>query len=142
MNPRSLPYPDPTSPAITAVMRGNRRADTKPEVALRSLLHGQGYRYRTDHPIRMGDGVIRPDIVFTRYRVAVFVDGCFWHVCPEHGRIPGGKNAAYWEAKLIGNRSRDKAHTQVLLATGWRVVRIWEHESLGEAADKVKDVLP
>jgi DNA mismatch endonuclease (patch repair protein) len=70
-------------------------------------------------------------------RVAVFVDGCFWHLCPQHGRIPGGKNAAYWKKKLVGNRDRDKLNTRALRGADWIVVRIWEHTPVDEAVSKI-----
>lgn len=69
-------------------MRGNRRRDTAPELRLRSALHARGWRFRVDLPIAVDGGRARPDLVFTRWRVAVFVDGCFWHSCPVHGRPP------------------------------------------------------
>lgn len=122
-------------------MKGNRRTDTRPEVRLRSRLHAQGLRFRKDYPIRGANISVRPDIVFTRARVAVFVDGCFWHVCPEHGRIPGGRNAAYWEAKLRRNMDRDRANTSALIEMGWRVVRIWEHEDLATVTQEVLHAL-
>jgi len=130
-------YPYPTSPSVTAVMKGNRRVDTKPEVALRSHLHSKGLRFRKDHPIDVGRRKVRPDIVFTKKRVAVFVDGCFWHLCPEHGRVPGGKNSAYWETKLRRNSDRDRLDTQRLEDRGWQVVRVWEHEPPEAAAELV-----
>lgn len=118
-------------------MKGNRRADTKPELALRRALHGQGYRYRKDFRLDLDGGVkVRPDIVFTARRVAVFVDGCFWHCCPEHGRQPAA-NTWYWEPKLRRNVERDRAADAALGHAGWTVVRLWEHESLEEAVAAV-----
>lgn len=109
-------------------MKGNRRTDTSPEKRLRSALHRLGFRFRKDHPIDVGESrKPRPDIAFTRQKVAVFVDGCYWHLCPEHGRIPGGKNRDYWERKLTGNKARDQADTAALTAAGWEVIRVWEH---------------
>jgi DNA mismatch endonuclease, patch repair protein len=81
-------YPYPSSPGARAVMRGNRRVDTRPERQVRSLLHARGYRFRKDHLIEVPGARVRPDVVFTRHRVAVFIDGCFWHRCPEHGTSP------------------------------------------------------
>lgn len=118
-------------------MRANRRADTKPEVALRSALHRLGYRYRKDFRLDLPEGVrVRPDIVFTARKVAVFVDGCFWHVCPEHGREPTS-NEWYWTPKLRRNVERDQAANEALVRAGWRVVRVWEHLPIGEAVDVV-----
>jgi DNA mismatch endonuclease (patch repair protein) len=102
-------------------MAAIRRRDTGPERAVRSLLHARGLRYRVDLPIRLaGHRPIRPDIVFTRQRVAVFIDGCFWHGCPEHGQRPGIRNGAYWSPKIAGNAERDQRHTAALEAAGWR----------------------
>lgn len=118
-------------------MLGNRGRDTKPEVALRSALHAAGLRFRKDYPMKL-DGVrFRPDIVFTRVKVAVFVDGCFWHSCPQHGTTPT-RNAEYWLPKLRRNVERDREQDQALRAYGWLSVRIWEHESLGTAVDHVR----
>lgn len=123
-------------------MKGNRRSDTRPEKLLRSELHKRGMRFRKDLPIDVGESRHpRPDIVFTRRKVAVFLDGCFWHLCPVHGRIPGGKNSSYWKAKLEGNRERDQRDTELLVRSGWRVVRIWEHELLCDAVDAVEAAL-
>jgi len=130
-------YPHPSSPAVTAAMKGNRRADTKPEVTLRAALHARGLRFRKDFMVRSSDGTkARVDIVFTRARVAVFVDGCFWHGCPEHGRVPS-TNGQYWPAKLARNRARDERVTAALKVDGWTVVRIWEHVPLAKAVELV-----
>lgn len=115
-------------------MAAIRRTDTKPEVALRSALHRSGYRFRKDYPIRVERRIIRPDIAFTKSRVAVFVDGCFWHACPQHGRQPS-VNDLYWAPKLKRNAERDRQQTDALRMAGWTVLRFWEHESL-------EDVLP
>jgi DNA mismatch endonuclease, patch repair protein len=126
-------YPRPSSPGRSANMRAIRRTDTKPELTLRRALHRLGYRYRKDYRLDLGTGRrVRPDIAFTARRVAVFVDGCFWHACPEHGRNPA-VNDWYWAPKLRRNVERDRAADESLAASGWQVVRIWEHESL-EAA--------
>ncbi|KAF0209332.1 MAG: DNA mismatch endonuclease patch repair [Actinobacteria bacterium] len=130
-------YPDAIAPSVSAVMRGNKRAGTRPEVRLRSALHRRGVRFRKDLAFTVGGERVRPDIVFTKRRVAVFVDGCFWHGCPEHGRVPGGRNAAYWRQKLEGNQSRDSRQSTALKSEGWVVIRIWEHIPLSEAVDTV-----
>ena len=118
-------------------MRANRRSDTKPEIALRSLLHRSGLRFRKDYAIRRSDGkAVHCDIVFTGKKVAVFVDGCFWHRCPDHGRIPKS-NQAYWIPKLQQNVDRDRATDFGLREAGWRVLRIWEHVSPEEARVEV-----
>jgi DNA mismatch endonuclease (patch repair protein) len=118
-------------------MRANKKRDTKPERAIRSLLHRAGLRYRTHHLIRCGDVSVRPDVVFSRARVAVFVDGCFWHQCPQHGNVPRA-NTFYWGPKLDRNARRDVVVNEALKAAGWQVVRVWEHEAPAEAAVKVE----
>lgn len=120
-------------------MRANRRRDTRPELALRSELHRRGLRFRVDFAPVQGLRC-RPDVVFTRARVAVFVDGCFWHSCPVHGTRPTA-NGAWWAAKLDGNRARDRWNDAALAAEGWHVIRIWEHERPEEGADWVETFL-
>ncbi|WP_448006147.1 very short patch repair endonuclease [Agromyces bauzanensis] len=121
-------------------MQANRRRDTAPERALRSLLFAGGFRYRCDFRVDL-DGVrARPDIAFTRAKVAVFVDGCFWHGCPEHFSEPR-RNADYWGPKLARNRERDRVQTAALETAGWRVIRIWEHVPPGTALIIVSDAL-
>jgi DNA mismatch endonuclease, patch repair protein len=121
-------------------MRANRRRDTKPELALRSELHRRGYRFRVDFSVRLKGRRVRPDLVFTRQRVAVFVDGCFWHSCPQHGTQPKA-NKSYWDAKLRENVDRDSRNTRELQEGGWRVVRVWAHATATEAADMVQETL-
>lgn len=122
-------------------MRAIRRTGTKPELALRSALHRQGYRFRKDYRLDLASGTrVRPDIAFTARRVAVFVDGCFWHVCPEHGRDPT-VNEWYWAPKLRRNMERDRAADAALAAAGWQVVRVWEHEPLDAAIAAVVTAL-
>ncbi|WP_245909091.1 very short patch repair endonuclease [Mycobacterium neglectum] len=121
-------------------MAAIRRRDTKPEVKLRSELHRLGFRFRKDHPIRVDGKLIRPDVAFTRRRIAIFVDGCFWHSCPEHGRQPG-VNGQYWSPKLEGNARRDKAQTAALQLAGWTVFRCWEHESIDAVLVALQEVL-
>jgi DNA mismatch endonuclease, patch repair protein len=133
-------YPHPTSAAASAVMRANRKKDTNPELAIRRLLFAQGLRYRIHFGIRTGGTLVKPDIVFPGRRVAVFVDGCFWHSCPEHGTNPK-VNTGYWGAKLERNRQRDQLVTEKLRADGWTVIRIWEHVPAAEACEVVKDAV-
>jgi DNA mismatch endonuclease, patch repair protein len=121
-------------------MRANRRTDTKPEVALRRELHRQGFRYRKDYRLDLTQTRVRPDIAFTARRVAVFVDGCFWHCCPQHGSQPAN-NTWYWKPKLERNVERDRAADAALTAAGWSVVRVWEHESLEAAVAAVVSAL-
>ncbi|WP_368406948.1 very short patch repair endonuclease [Actinomadura sp. NAK00032] len=128
-----------SSPAVRSVMRGNRGKDTRPELALRSAVHRLGLRYRVgSRPI---PGVRRTaDMVFTRAKVAVFLDGCFWHGCPEHHR-PAKRNGEFWTSKIEGNRRRDRETNEILADTGWLAVRVWEHEDPQEAAQRVADVV-
>jgi DNA mismatch endonuclease (patch repair protein) len=100
---------------------------------LRSELHRLGLRFRKDLRIDLASLRVRPDIVFTRSRVAVFVDGCFWHGCPDHGSSPKA-NAEYWAEKFARNRRRDKLVDAALQSEGWRVVRVWEHEDASMVA--------
>jgi DNA mismatch endonuclease (patch repair protein) len=99
-------------------------------------LHASGYRYRTDYRLDVPGARVRPDIVFTRRRLAVFIDGCFWHRCPEHGTSPR-VNTSYWAPKLERNIARDQRVDQALRAAGWTVLRIWEHVDPVEAAAQV-----
>lgn len=119
-------------------MRGNQ-ADSSVERSLRSALHRRGLRFRK-HLAPLREVRCRPDVVFTRARVAVFVDGCFWHQCPEHFR-PSTLNAEWWSAKLRRNAERDREHDRALIAAGWIVVRVWEHENVEVAADRVRGVV-
>jgi DNA mismatch endonuclease, patch repair protein len=128
-----------SSEAARRSMRGNRNRDTRPEMAVRRAVHALGLRYRVAaRPIR---GIRRSaDLVFRRSRVAVFVDGCFWHGCPDHFVLPR-TNVDYWTAKIDRNRARD-AETDALLAdAGWIVVRVWEHEAPSRGADRVRETL-
>jgi DNA mismatch endonuclease (patch repair protein) len=121
-------------------MQANRRADTKPEVDLRRRLHALGYRFRKDLRLEANGVRARPDVVFTRRKVAIFVDGCFWHCCPEHGRAPT-VNQWYWDDKLARNRDRDAKQAAALAATGWTVVRLWEHDCPEPAIARVLEAL-
>lgn len=125
-----------SSPQVRATMRGNRSKNTAPERTLRSLLYQRGLRYRVDaQPI---PGLRRrADVVFPRKRLAVFVDGCFWHGCPDHYR-PSTKNTAFWERKLTVNRTRDAQTNEKFAAAGWTVIRVWEHEDMAAAAARIE----
>jgi DNA mismatch endonuclease (patch repair protein) len=109
-------------------------------VRLRSALHRDGLRFRKNVLLRVEGLAVRPDIVFPGRRVAVFVDGCFWHRCPQHGESPRS-NVSYWEAKLARNAARDHAVNTALTAAGWRVVRIWEHTPVDDAVVEIQAVL-
>lgn len=125
-----------TDPATSARLSKQRRRDTKPEVALRRELHRRGLRFFVDRAPLPGLRR-RADLVFPRRRVAVYVDGCFWHRCPDHATDPKN-NAAWWADKLAANVTRDRDTDHRLTAEGWHVVRVWEHESPAAAADKVQ----
>jgi DNA mismatch endonuclease, patch repair protein len=117
-------------------MRRNRRRDSRPEIAIRSALHRRGLRFRVDFPLRSDARLIRPDVVFTRARLAIFVDGCFWHCCPIHGNLPQA-NTSYWLPKLARNVARDLRVNQTLSLDGWYVLRTWEHEDVETVVDHV-----
>jgi DNA mismatch endonuclease, patch repair protein len=119
-------------------MRSQRQRDTKGELELRSLLHRRGLRFRV-HALLPGLRR-RSDIVFTRARVVVFVDGCFWHGCPEHGTWPK-ENADWWREKIEVNQRRDRDTDARLTAAGWTVIRVWEHEDPTQAADQIVEIV-
>jgi DNA mismatch endonuclease, patch repair protein len=132
MSPKTRPESWASSSAVRNVMRGNKGRDTRPELALRSAVHALGMRYRVG--LRPVPRVRRTaDIVFTKARVAVFLDGCFWHGCPDHHR-PARKNSDFWITKIEGNRARDADTDSLLRGAGWQVLRIWEHEDPVAAA--------
>jgi DNA mismatch endonuclease (patch repair protein) len=128
-----------TSPAVRRVMQGNKSRDTKPEIAVRCAVHAMGLRYRV---------VARPlidvrrtaDLVFRRVKVAVFVDGCFWHGCPAH-HAPPKTNAGYWAMKIEGNRVRDRHTTAMFRAAGWTVLRFWSHEEPFAVATQIAEIV-
>ena len=120
-------------------MKANRRRDTGPELAVRRALHARGMRYRVDHPLPF-DRRRRADIAFTRAKVAVFIDGCFWHGCPMHGTTPR-TNTAFWVEKIARNRARDDDTTNRLEADGWIVLRFWEHDDSAFCAERVRQAL-
>ncbi|MFJ8620977.1 very short patch repair endonuclease [Streptomyces clavifer] len=128
-----------SSTSARAVMRANRGKDTGPELALRKLLYQRGLRYRVDtRPIP--EIRRRADLVFPGARVAVFVDGCYWHGCPDHYR-PATKNAEFWQDKIEGNRNRDRETNDILRAADWTVMRVWEHEAPEVAAETIAEVV-
>jgi DNA mismatch endonuclease (patch repair protein) len=112
-----------------------RTRDTGPELVVRRELHRRGLRFR----VHLRDLPGRPDVVLTRARVAVFVDGCFWHGCPEHAVAPKA-NATWWQEKLAANRARDEAVTAALTQAGWAVMRAWEHEDPVDVADRIEQL--
>lgn len=117
-------------------MRANKRRDTSTELAVRRELHARRLRYRVDFAPVPGLRR-RADIVFTRARIAVFIDGCFWHGCPIHATSPK-RNADYWGPKLAANIARDRDTDRRLTDAGWLVVRIWEHQAPVDAADLIE----
>lgn len=128
-----------SSPAVRASMRANRGRDTRPELALRRAVHALGLRYRVDLPPLPGLRR-RADLVFTRAKVAVFLDGCFWHGCSEHHSV-AKTNASFWAEKVRRNRERDAETDDRLTSSGWRPVRIWEHEDPVVAASRVREAV-
>jgi DNA mismatch endonuclease, patch repair protein len=128
--------PDASTDAVSRQMSAQRRRDTACERALRSTLHRQGLRFFVHR--RPLPGLRREaDLVFPKVMVAVFVDGCFWHGCPQHGTWPKA-NADWWRAKIERNRERDADTDRRLQQSGWTAIRIWEHEDPLDAADRVK----
>lgn len=121
-------------------MQMQRTKDTRPELALRRALHRRGARYRVDRMIVPGTRR-RVDIVFSKSKLAVLVDGCFWHGCPAHGSHTPSVNTWYWPAKIAGNRERDRDTNERLSSAGWRVVRVWEHDDMERQADAIIDIL-
>ena len=126
------------SPAVRRNMQANRGRDTKPELALRSRLHAHGLRFRVCQPLPF-DRRRRSDVTFTRVGLYVFVDGCYWHGCPEHFTTPK-RNTDFWLTKVEGNRLRDSDTTHRLEALGFTVLRFWEHEDPAAVASKVEAV--
>jgi DNA mismatch endonuclease, patch repair protein len=126
------------TPAIRLRMQRQRERDTAPAVTLRRELHRRGLRYRLEVPIVPGTRRRRADIVFGRAKVAVFVDGCFWHGCPDHGRRTHEINHWYWPAKIVRNQARDQDTDRRLTEAGWHVIRVWEHDDPIAAADTVE----
>ncbi|MBC9226973.1 DNA mismatch endonuclease Vsr [Aeromicrobium sp. 636] len=124
-----------SSPASRKVMRANKGRDTSPELAVRRILHAHGLRYRVN---RRPESTLRrtADIVFPTQRVAVFIDGCYWHACPEHG-TQARTNADYWSTKLAGNVARDRDTNEQLQSLGWTVLRFWEHEDPAAVASQI-----
>ncbi|MFE3197604.1 very short patch repair endonuclease [Embleya sp. NPDC059237] len=128
-----------TTDATRARMSRQRSKDTDVEVALRRVLHGMGLRYRVHRrPLK---GIRREaDVVFGPAKVAVYVDGCFWHGCPVHATWPK-RNAEFWKTKIEGNRTRDADTDRRMAEAGWLVVRVWEHEDAAVAAARVRDAV-
>ncbi len=139
-----LPTPSPASSAavravVRAVVRGNRSTDTDPEVALRTELHRRGLRFRKHVAVVPGSRY-RPDVVFTRQRIAIECLGCFWHRCPVDGVSPQ-THSDDWKAKLDRNVERDRRNAELLAEAGWTLIVVWEHEDPASAASRIEAAL-
>jgi DNA mismatch endonuclease (patch repair protein) len=132
--------PAASNTGVRRRMQAMGRRDTSPEFAVRRELHRRGLRYRVDHPLPDAGPRRRADVVFPRARLAIYVDGCFWHGCPDHGSQPR-TNSDYWAPKLAANRDRDRDTDTHLQQAGWTVLRVWEHESATAAADRIEAAL-
>jgi DNA mismatch endonuclease (patch repair protein) len=131
--------PEPLDELTRRRMQRQRRRDTVVEVCIRKSLHRAGFRFRVDYRPEKSLRC-KGDVVFTRWKVIVFVDGCFWHGCPLHATSPAN-NSEWWQEKLHANVERDKRNTRALEELGWKVVRVWEHENSDEAAERIERVL-
>lgn len=136
---KEIKNPKPSSKAALRRMKAAKPRDTAPEKALRSSLHKLGLRFRIDvKPIKELNR--RADIVIRTVKVAVFVDGCFWHGCPIHG-TQAKANAEFWSMKIKQNQERDKDTVNQLEAAGWKVIRVWEHEDKDEIAKEIYEIV-
>lgn len=131
--------PSPVLPETARRMSRTAQRDNPRERALRSELHRRGLRFRLHRRLLVGSRRT-VDIAFPASRTAVFVDGCFWHGCPEHGTWPKS-NAEWWRAKIAANIARDRDTDRKLADAGWTVLRVWEHEDVGAAADRIEVVV-
>ncbi|MFN6960687.1 MAG: very short patch repair endonuclease [Rhodocyclaceae bacterium] len=132
-----MPSVSPSSPEASRRMARVRQRGTDVEIELRRALHALGLRYRLQVPLSRKPRRVA-DIVFIGARVAVFVDGCFWHGCPLHATWPK-ENAGFWRAKIEANRARDADTSRRLRELGWEVIRVWSHEDPVEAARLIYD---
>lgn len=128
-----------SSPAIRESMLGNKSRDTKPELIVRRYLHASGLRYRV-HTRPIKDWNRRADIVFPRAKIAIFINGCYWHGCYKHYKEPK-TNTAYWSQKIKRNVERDSETYARLRKAGWLVIKVWEHEDLNEKASKITGLI-
>jgi DNA mismatch endonuclease, patch repair protein len=133
------PTPSASSAATAKVMRSMGRRDTQPELRVRCALHRRGLRFLVDVAPAGTNRRRRVDALLRGPRIAVFVDGCFWHSCPEHGSVPQS-NREWWRRKLEGVVRRDRDTNAELMAAGWLVVRVWEHEDAEAAADRIEQM--
>ena len=128
-----------SNPAVRRVMQGNRSRDTRPELAVRTIVHARGLRYVV-HGRPIPELRRTADLMFPRMKIAVFIDGCFWHGCPEHHKTPKA-NATYWSAKVERNKHRDLDTTVRLSTAGWSVLRFWSHEDPVYVAEKIQQAV-
>lgn len=136
MKPTPSYRPPATSETSRRSMIANSSRESAVECELRSVLFRRGLRFRKHHRV-LPKVRCRPDIVFPRSRIVVFVDGCFWHRCPKHGTDPD-QNGAWWRAKLDANVARDRRNDKSLAAAGWTVLRFWEHEDVSSMATRIE----
>ena len=127
-----------TSANVRSVMQANRKVNTGPELKLRSELHRLGLRFRA--VLRPAGIKVAVDILFPGVKLAVFVDGCYWHGCPSHGTSPK-TNSEYWVPKIARTRLRDQLNDEVLRTAGWEPIHVWEHEPVGEAAARIASLV-
>ena len=126
-----------SSPSTRKVMQANRRSDTGPELRYRRQLHALGIRFRVG--VKVEPALRRTaDVAIKSLRLAIFIDGCFWHGCPEHWSCPQ-TNEEFWSSKIAKNIRRDRETDQILRDKGWTVMRFWEHEEAGGAAQKTRE---
>jgi DNA mismatch endonuclease (patch repair protein) len=136
---KTIKNPKPSSSAALNRMKAAKPRDTAPEKALRSELYKKGLRYRVDvRPIKELNR--RADIVFQSAKVAIFVDGCFWHGCPKHG-TQAKANAEFWKNKIKQNQIRDMETNQLLKKAGWKVIRVWEHEDSAKMSERIYKII-
>jgi DNA mismatch endonuclease (patch repair protein) len=135
--PERWRQPFASSESVRKRMSAQRSQDTGPELALRRALHRRGLRYRV-HVQPLPELRREADVVFRSAKVAVFVDGCFWHGCPAHGRRQHSTNGWYWPEKIERNRQRDADTDRRLVEAGWTTVRVWEHDDVAAAAERIE----
>lgn len=130
-----------SSPGVRSRMQQQKSRDTEPELRLRRILHARGLRYRVDQLLPLPGVRRRADIVFGPARVAVFVDGCFWHGCPRHGNQAIKSNTWYWPEKIARNRARDADTDRLLREQGWEALRAWAHDDPHQTAERLQLLL-
>lgn len=131
--------PRASSPKVRRVMQNNTGRETKPEKILRKYLRQSGFRFHSNVK-PMSDLNIKADIVFKKQRLCIFIDGCFWHGCPNHFKIPN-TNSSWWREKIMDNRMRDMRQTKLLRRNNWKVIRFWEHQIIPDYLEKIKQTI-